>query len=40
MTFRVGLVGTGAISKFHVQGLRRLADVEIVGVTDLPLSTD
>ncbi len=37
MTFRVGLVGTGAISKFHVQGLRRLADVEIVGVTDLHL---
>jgi predicted dehydrogenase/nucleoside-diphosphate-sugar epimerase len=35
MTLRAGLVGTGAISRFHVQALRRLKGVEIVGVTDL-----
>jgi len=35
MSLRAGLVGTGAISRFHVQALRKLAGVEIVGVTDL-----
>lgn len=35
MTLRAGLVGAGNIGKFHVQALRRLRDVEIVGVTDL-----
>ena len=35
MILRAGLVGTGAISRFHVQALRRLTGVEIVGVTDV-----
>lgn len=35
MTLRAGLVGAGNIGKFHVQALRRLPGVEIVGVTDL-----
>jgi nucleoside-diphosphate-sugar epimerase/predicted dehydrogenase len=35
MTLRAGLIGAGNIGKFHVQALRRLDDVEIVGVTDL-----
>src|SRR3954465_12552262 len=35
MTIRAGLVGAGAIGRFHVQALRRLSHVEIVGVTDL-----
>lgn len=33
--FRVGLVGAGNISEFHLRALQRLADVEIVGITDL-----
>lgn len=33
--FRVGLVGAGYISEFHVAALRRLPNVEIVGVHDL-----
>ena len=35
MKFRVGIVGAGHISEFHLQALQRLADVEIIGVTDL-----
>jgi nucleoside-diphosphate-sugar epimerase/predicted dehydrogenase len=35
MTLRAGLVGAGNIGRFHVQALRRLANVEIVGVTDV-----
>ncbi len=34
MTFKAGLVGAGNIARFHVQALRRLPGVEIVGVTD------
>jgi 2-alkyl-3-oxoalkanoate reductase len=35
MKLHAGIVGAGAISKFHVQAIRRLEDVEIVGVYDL-----
>ena len=35
MTLKAGLVGAGNISRFHVQALRRLPNVEITGVTDL-----
>lgn len=34
-TFRVGLVGAGYVSAFHVAALRRLPSVRLVGVTDL-----
>ena len=33
--FRAGLVGAGHISEFHIQALRRIPFVEIVGVCDL-----
>lgn len=33
--FRVGLVGAGNISEFHVRALQRLPNVTITGVTDL-----
>src|SRR5206468_391891 len=33
--YRVGLVGAGYISEYHVAALRRLPQVEIVGVCDL-----
>src|SRR5690348_14164534 len=33
--FSAGLIGAGYISEYHVAALRRLPDVEIVGVTDL-----
>jgi predicted dehydrogenase/nucleoside-diphosphate-sugar epimerase len=33
--FRVGLVGTGQISEFHISALKRIPYVEIVGVFDL-----
>src|SRR3954468_11297327 len=33
--FRAGLIGAGHISEFHVQALRRIPFVEIVGVHDL-----
>ena len=36
--FRAGLVGAGHISEFHVQALRRIPFVEIVGVHDLDRS--
>jgi predicted dehydrogenase/nucleoside-diphosphate-sugar epimerase len=32
---RVGLVGAGYVSEFHVRALRRLPQVRIVGITDL-----
>jgi 2-alkyl-3-oxoalkanoate reductase len=35
VTHRVGLVGAGYISEFHVAALRRIRNVEIVGVFDL-----
>jgi len=33
--YRVGLVGAGHISEFHIRALKRVAGVELVGVTDL-----
>lgn len=33
--FRVGLVGAGAISEFHLRALRRLPNVSIEGIADL-----
>lgn len=33
--FRVGVVGAGHISEFHVRALRRLDNVEIVGIVDV-----
>ena len=36
--YRVGLVGAGYVSEFHVKALRRLSNVRIVGVTDLDLA--
>ena len=33
--FRVGLVGAGYVSEFHIRALRRLPGVRIVGITDL-----
>lgn len=33
--FRVGLVGAGYVSEFHVRALRRLPEVRITGITDL-----
>jgi predicted dehydrogenase/nucleoside-diphosphate-sugar epimerase len=32
---RVGLIGAGYICEYHIAALRRLPDVELVGVTDL-----
>lgn len=37
-SFRVGLVGAGYISEFHLRALRRLTNVTIVGITDLDIS--
>lgn len=34
-TFKVGLVGAGHICEFHIRGLKRLPNVEIIGVCDL-----
>lgn len=34
-TFRVGLVGAGYVSEFHIKALRRLPNVRIAGITDL-----
>ena len=36
--FRVGLVGAGYVSEFHVEALRRIPGVELVGVADLDRS--
>lgn len=33
--FRVGLVGAGYVSEFHIKALKRLPHVRIVGITDL-----
>jgi len=33
--YRVGLVGAGYVSEFHIQALKRLLNVRIVGITDL-----
>lgn len=33
--FRVGLVGAGYVSEFHIRALRRLPEARIVGITDL-----
>jgi predicted dehydrogenase/nucleoside-diphosphate-sugar epimerase len=32
---KAGILGAGGISEFHIKGLQRLADVEIVGVADV-----
>ena len=32
---KAGILGAGGISEFHIRGLQRLADVEIVGVADV-----
>jgi predicted dehydrogenase/nucleoside-diphosphate-sugar epimerase len=37
-SFRVGLVGAGYISEFHIRALRRLSNVSIVGIADLDIS--
>ncbi|MGH7366768.1 MAG: Gfo/Idh/MocA family protein, partial [Candidatus Rokuibacteriota bacterium] len=34
-TFRVGLVGAGYVSEFHIRALQRLPEVRITGITDL-----
>jgi predicted dehydrogenase/nucleoside-diphosphate-sugar epimerase len=36
--YRVGLVGAGSVSEFHIQALKRLPNVRIVGVTDLDVA--
>ncbi len=33
--YRVGLVGAGYVSEFHIKALKRLPNVRIVGITDL-----
>src|SRR5713226_8781082 len=33
--FRVGLVGAGYVSEFHIRALRRLPGVRMIGITDL-----
>jgi len=33
--YRVGLVGAGYVSEFHIQALKRLPHVRIVGITDI-----
>ena len=33
--FRVGLVGAGYVSEFHIRALQRLSQVQIIGITDL-----
>lgn len=33
--FRVGLVGAGYVSEFHIKALKRLPNVRLVGITDL-----
>ena len=34
-TFRVGLVGAGYVSEFHIAALKREPRARIVGITDL-----
>lgn len=34
-TYRVGLVGAGYVSEFHIKALKRLPNVRLVGITDL-----
>ncbi|MGO9244638.1 MAG: Gfo/Idh/MocA family oxidoreductase, partial [Verrucomicrobiia bacterium] len=34
-SYRVGLVGAGYVSEFHIKALKRLPHVRIVGITDL-----
>ncbi|HVM62380.1 MAG TPA: NAD-dependent epimerase/dehydratase family protein [Verrucomicrobiae bacterium] len=34
-SYRVGLVGAGYVSEFHIKALKRLSNVRIVGITDL-----
>src|SRR5689334_7769932 len=33
--FRVGLVGAGYVSSYHIQALKRLKNIELVGIADL-----
>lgn len=37
ITFSVGLIGAGYVSEFHMMALRRLPQVQLVGVCDLDL---
>jgi predicted dehydrogenase/nucleoside-diphosphate-sugar epimerase len=34
-SYRVGLVGAGYVSEFHIQALKRLPKVRLVGITDI-----
>ncbi|MGD0059923.1 MAG: NAD-dependent epimerase/dehydratase family protein [Verrucomicrobiia bacterium] len=34
-SYRVGIVGAGYVSEFHIKALKRLPNVRIVGITDL-----
>jgi predicted dehydrogenase/nucleoside-diphosphate-sugar epimerase len=34
-SYRVGLVGAGYVSEFHIKALKRLPNVRLVGITDL-----
>lgn len=36
--YRVGLVGAGYVSEFHIKALKRLPNVRIVGITDLDVA--
>ena len=37
-SYRVGIVGAGYVSEFHIKALKRLPNVRIVGITDLDAS--
>lgn len=37
-TFRVGVLGAGYISEFHLRALRRVPNVQIVGIADLDVA--
>jgi 2-alkyl-3-oxoalkanoate reductase len=36
--YRVGLVGAGYVSEFHIKALKRLPNVRLVGITDLDVT--
>lgn len=36
--YRVGLVGAGYVSEFHIKALKRLSNVRLVGITDLDMA--
>ncbi|HXI82736.1 MAG TPA: NAD-dependent epimerase/dehydratase family protein [Verrucomicrobiae bacterium] len=37
-SYRVGLVGAGYVSEFHIKALKRLSNVRLVGITDLDVA--